>query len=83
MNEKTRAYIYRVFLALAAVAVGYGLLSDTQAVLWVAVATAVLGNGLATANTSTDPKNEDGITAIGLILVVLVVLVVAAVIGAI
>lgn len=54
MNEATRAYIYRVLLTLQPVVVAYGLSTDTQAVLWVSVASAVLGTGLATVNTSTD-----------------------------
>lgn len=53
MSEQTRAWIYRILLALAAVAVGYGLITDAEAALWVGVGTAVLGNGLATANTTT------------------------------
>ena len=53
MSEQTRAWIYRILLALAAVAVGYGLITDAEAALWVGVGTAVLGNGLAAANTTT------------------------------
>ena len=53
MNETTRAYVYRALLALVALAVAYGLLSDTEAAPWVAVLSAVLGNGLAAVNTST------------------------------
>lgn len=71
MTEKTRAYIYRVFLALAAVAVGYGLFTDAQAALWIGVATAVLGNGLAAKNTSTKPKGEDGVVNLSPIVTVL------------
>ncbi len=54
MTESTRAYIYRVLLALQPIVVAYGVVSDTQAVLWLSVASAVLGTGLATLNTSTD-----------------------------
>ena len=53
MKESTRAYIYRVLLALQPIVVAYGLATDTQAVLWLSVASAVLSTGLATANTST------------------------------
>lgn len=53
MSETTRAWIYRTCLALVAVAVVYGLVTEEQAASWVAVATALLGNGLASANTST------------------------------
>lgn len=55
LPESTRAWIYRVLVAVAALAVGYGLLTGEEAALWLAAASAVLGNGLATANTSTKP----------------------------
>jgi hypothetical protein len=54
VNESTRAYIYRILLALQPLVVAYGLASESEAVLWVSVAAAVLGNGLAAKNTSTD-----------------------------
>ena len=54
MDESTRAWIYRVLLALQPIVVTYGLVTETQAVLWVGVASAILGTGLATFNTSTD-----------------------------
>ena len=53
MSETTRAWVYRGLLALVALAVVYGLVTDEQAAAWVAVASAVLGNGLATVNTTT------------------------------
>lgn len=53
MNEATRAWIYRILLALQPVVVAYGLMSDSLAVLWLGVASAVLGTGLATLNTTT------------------------------
>lgn len=53
LNENTRAWIYRVLLAVSALVVGYGLVTSEEAALWLAVAAAVLGNGLASANTST------------------------------
>lgn len=53
MNESTRAYIYRVILALQPVAVAYGLVTESEAALWIGVASAVLSAGLATAYTST------------------------------
>ena len=52
-NETNRAWLYRVLLAVSALVVGYGLITDEQAVLWLAVAAAVLGNGLAVKHTST------------------------------
>lgn len=49
----TRAYIYRVLVALAPVVVAYGYASGKDVALWLAFAAAVLGNGLAAVNTST------------------------------
>ena len=54
MTEANRAYVYRILLALQPVVVAYGLATDTVAVLWLSVASAVLGTGLAAKNTSTD-----------------------------
>ena len=51
-NEATRARIYRVLLALQPLVVAYGLASSERAALWVAVISAALGTGLATAHTS-------------------------------
>lgn len=53
MNEATRAWIYRVLLAVQPLVVAYGLASNEEAVLWISVASAVLGTGLASVNTST------------------------------
>lgn len=55
MKESQRAYIYRVFLTLAPIAVIYGAIEQGAVGLWIAVAGAVLAipSGLATANTST------------------------------
>ncbi len=55
-SEVVRARVYRVLLALQPLVVAYGLASSERAALWVAVITAVLGTGLATANTSTKPQ---------------------------
>jgi hypothetical protein len=54
MTEATRAYIYRVLLALQPLIVAYGLTTDTEAVLWLSVVSAFLGTGLAAKNTSTE-----------------------------
>ncbi len=54
-NEKTRAYIYRILIALGAVATAYGLLSSEELAVWLGVATAVL-NIMPAANTSTDQE---------------------------
>jgi hypothetical protein len=55
MNEATRAWIYRILLAVQPLVVAYGVATEEQTVLWVGVASAVLGTGLATLNTSTSP----------------------------
>ena len=54
-NEKTRAYIYRILIALGAAATAYGLLSSEELAVWLGVVTAVL-NILPAANTSTDEE---------------------------
>ena len=54
MNESTRAWVYRGLLALLALAVAYGFIADEQQVAaWTALVTALVGNGLATVNTTT------------------------------
>jgi hypothetical protein len=52
-SQKTRAYIYRVLVALGAIALLYGWVSDTELVVYLGLAGTILGNGLASANTST------------------------------
>lgn len=46
-----RARIYPTLTALSALAVLYGVASEQEAALWVAAISAILGNGLAAANT--------------------------------
>jgi hypothetical protein len=53
MSEATRAWIYRISVALVALAVIYGLVNDEQAAGWVGLVLALTGNGLASLNTST------------------------------
>jgi len=53
MNEATRAWIYRVLLAAIPIAIAYGVINETDALLWVGLAGALLSTGLATINTST------------------------------
>jgi hypothetical protein len=56
MSEATRAYIYRIALAVFGLASGYGLISPDEVPGWIVVVGAVLGIGtsvLATVNTST------------------------------
>lgn len=55
-NEQVRARVYRGGLAAVALAVAYGLVSGADQVAgWTALVTALVGNGLATVNTSTQP----------------------------
>jgi hypothetical protein len=51
-NEKTRAYIYRILLAVSPVIAFYGLLSQEEVTLWLGVASTVL-NILPVMNTTT------------------------------
>lgn len=50
--RRYRAYIYRVATAASALLVGYGLLSEEKAVLWMGLVNAAV-SGLAAKNTST------------------------------
>lgn len=50
--ERYRAYIYRVATAVSGLLVGYGLLSEEKAVLWMGLVNAAI-SGLAAKNTST------------------------------
>jgi len=55
VNEQTRAYLYRISLAVMLVLVGYNAVTAEQAAMWQQVIIAVLGigsAGLATKNTS-------------------------------
>jgi hypothetical protein len=55
-NEHVRAWIYRVLLAAQPLIVAYSVASDEQAALWLSLIAAILGTGLASANTSTKPQ---------------------------
>ena len=52
-NQQTRAYIYRVLVALVPILVAYGVVDSRQVAVWLGLASAILGFGLASANTST------------------------------
>ncbi len=52
-SEPTRAYAYRVVTAAAPLAAFYGLVSDEALPLWLAFVAAILGTGMAAANTPT------------------------------
>lgn len=51
-NEKTRAYIYRVLLAVSPVVAFYGYMTQEELALWLGVASTAL-NVLPALNTST------------------------------
>ena len=57
LNEKTRAYIYRILVAVGLLLVGYGVITGDELALWLGVATAVL-NVMPTVNTTTKPSND-------------------------
>ena len=52
-NEQTRAWVYRILTAAVPLLIAYGTIDSSTASLWLALGGAVLGLGLATANTST------------------------------
>ena len=52
-DEATRAYLYRVLVAAVPVLIAYGVVDSRQVAVWLGLASAVLGFGLASANTST------------------------------
>ncbi len=58
LSEPTRAYIYRVLTAAVPLAVAYGVVGEQDAALWLAVAAAVLGTGLAARHTSTKVPDD-------------------------
>jgi len=53
MNEKTRAYIYRILVAVGTIVTTYGLISTNELATWLGLVTAIL-NIMPMANTSTD-----------------------------
>lgn len=57
-NPAIRAYIYGILAAAGAVALVYGLVTEEQLVVWLALGAAVLGNGLALVNTPTKGRHE-------------------------
>ena len=44
-SPKVRLWLYGILVALAPIAVAYGILSGEHAALWLTLAVAVLGNG--------------------------------------
>lgn len=59
LPASVRRQFYPIALAVSALAVAYGLVSEEQAALWVALVAAFLGNGLATANRPDPHGNVD------------------------
>ena len=59
--ENVRGYIYRILTYSSPIAVYYGLASNQEAGLWLALAAAILGlgNGLASMNTSVKRVNVE------------------------
>lgn len=53
LSEPVRAWIYRILTAGILVAIVYNVIDPNQAVAWTGFAAALVGNGLATANTRT------------------------------
>ena len=57
--ESTRHTIYSVGLAVIALAGIYGMVSDVQAIGWVAVVTALFNGTMAVANTRSKPPVDE------------------------
>lgn len=55
MNQSTRAWIYRVLTAANPILIFYGVIEEQVAPLWMGLAGALLGTGLATIYTPSDP----------------------------
>lgn len=55
LDPATRAWLYRVVLAVLPILAAYGLLTDTDLALWGALAAAVLSTGVATAHSPGSP----------------------------
>lgn len=52
-SERVRAYVYSILVVAVPLLIAYGVIDEQTAVLWLALAAAVLGLGLARVNTST------------------------------
>jgi hypothetical protein len=50
--EQYRAILYRVLTAAAVVVAFYGWRSEAEVAMWLGVITSIVGNGLASVNTS-------------------------------
>ena len=59
LTEPTRAYIYRILAAAAAIAVAYGAVGADEVNLWLVLAVAVLGGGSGLAAVNTPTHRDD------------------------
>ena len=55
-----RGWLYRILLAIGAILAFRGLVSNEELPLWLALASAVLGNGVAAINTPTKKGPDNG-----------------------
>lgn len=53
LSEPVRAWIYRIFTAAIVVMIAYNVIDPNEAVAWTGLGLALIGNGLATVNTTT------------------------------
>lgn len=60
LTPTVRAWAYSVVIAIIAILGGYGLITDTIAPLWVALAAALLGQGTAMAHTPKTSSSPGG-----------------------
>lgn len=58
LDEATRAYFYRISLAVMPILTFYGAIEENAASLWSGLVVAVLNIGLAVRNTSTSEPDE-------------------------
>ncbi len=58
MSEATRAYLYRIVTVALPILTVYGVVEESKAPLFVALAAAILSVGLAAKHTSTDSEEE-------------------------
>ncbi len=58
MKEATRAWLYRIVLAVLPILTAYGVVAEEKAPLFAALAAAVLSTALAVKNTSTSSEAE-------------------------
>lgn len=57
-DPKVRAYIYGILLAVGSIALCYGIVTDQELAVWIALGGAILGNGLALGNVDNTGKGD-------------------------